>query len=88
MRNSCSCCGNVYDQLMKISYQGRTHFFDSFECAIQVLAPICISCGVKVIGHGVESDSSIFCSAHCARSSGKVGVIDHSESMLSSNKVL
>lgn len=33
---------------------GRTMTFDSFECAIQALAPTCPHCGNRIIGHGVE----------------------------------
>ncbi|HKB23086.1 MAG TPA: hypothetical protein VKC99_09940 [Methyloceanibacter sp.] len=28
--------------------------FDSFECAIQALAPACPNCGNRIIGHGVQ----------------------------------
>ena len=47
--------------------QGKTHTFDSFECAIHALAPICKHCGMRVIGHGVEQGGDIFCCAHCAQ---------------------
>jgi hypothetical protein len=53
--------------------------FDSFECAIQLLAPTCAHCGIRVIGHGVEADGIVFCCAHCARSVGSPGVIDRVE---------
>jgi hypothetical protein len=44
------------------------HTFDSFECAIQRLAPRCEHCDCRVIGHGVEVEGRFFCCAHCARS--------------------
>jgi hypothetical protein len=34
----------------------RTMIFDSFECAIHMLAPVCPHCGCRVIGHGVEHE--------------------------------
>jgi hypothetical protein len=74
----CETCGNEYDQGMEIQYRGGTHRFDSFECAIHALAPQCKSCGTRVIGHGAEVGSDIYCSAHCARVSGQTGLIDHS----------
>ncbi|GAA1820145.1 hypothetical protein GCM10009835_45660 [Planosporangium flavigriseum] len=49
---------------------GDVHVFDSFECAIHRLAPICEHCEVKIVGHGVEVDGRFFCCAHCARASG------------------
>ncbi len=66
----CDVCGNEYDKTFDIVYQGRTYTFDCFECAIHELAPNCAHCGVKIIGHGVEKNSKIFCSAHCARQEG------------------
>ncbi len=50
---------------------GKSHVFDSFECAIHALAPACEHCGCKVIGHGLEADGSFYCCAHSARKSGK-----------------
>lgn len=82
MNKQCSVCGNEYDKLIKISYNGHTDQFDCFECAIHALAPKCKTCGLSVIGHGVEVDELIFCSAHCARRSGKVGLIDHAPSQV------
>ncbi len=50
--------------------------FDSFECAIDALAPTCEYCGVKVIGHGVEADGHFYCCAHCASMAGAAQVQD------------
>jgi len=67
---TCAVCGNDYDKAFVVVMEGRTHVFDSFECAIQLLAPICQQCSCRVIGHGVESRGSIFCCAHCAEMAG------------------
>jgi hypothetical protein len=40
------------------------------------LAPRCVHCGCRIVGHGVESDGEIFCCAHCARHSGVMAVRD------------
>lgn len=66
----CETCGNDYDKAFKVVIENETHLFDSFECAIQALAPNCAHCGCKVIGHGAEVNGKIFCCAHCA---GQVG---------------
>lgn len=66
----CEVCGNQYDKTFEVLKDGERHFFDSFECAIHALAPECEHCGVKVIGHGVEDNGTIFCSAHCAEQEG------------------
>lgn len=70
----CEVCGNDYDTTMEIAYQGRSHVFDSFECAIHALAPRCAHCGCRVIGHGVENDRQVFCCADCARRAGVAAV--------------
>jgi hypothetical protein len=31
----CETCGNEYDKAFEITLAGRSHTFDSFECAIQ-----------------------------------------------------
>ena len=72
----CECCGNTYDKAFTIEIGGTRHAFDSFQCAIQVLAPKCAYCSVKIIGHGLEAQDKYFCCAHCARQSGVAGVID------------
>lgn len=72
----CDCCGNDYDKAFQVTKGGKTHTFDSFECAIHMLAPECTECGCKVIGHGVEADNKIYCCAHCAEHDGVKGVVD------------
>jgi hypothetical protein len=49
---------------------GVSHTFDSFECAIHGVAPICPACGIHIVGHGVEKDGTIFCCVHCAKAEG------------------
>jgi hypothetical protein len=66
----CELCGNEYDRTFQVMQAGKTHTFDSFECAIQVLAPTCPHCGCKIVGHGVQAGDSIFCCAHCAHVMG------------------
>lgn len=72
----CDVCGNAYDKWFEVDVRGERHVFDSFECAIQALAPRCGHCGCLVIGHGVESAGQIFCCAHCAKSTGVSGLRD------------
>ena len=66
----CEVCGNEYDKAFKVTMDGDTHTFDSFECAIHALAPACAHCGCKVVGHGVEADETLYCCANCAKMSG------------------
>lgn len=62
----CDCCGNDYHNAFTVTQDGRTYTFDSFQCAITTMAPTCASCGCRVIGHGIESGGSMYCSRHCA----------------------
>jgi hypothetical protein len=66
----CEVCGTDYDQAFVVTHGGTEHTFDCFECAIHSLAPTCSACGTRIIGHGVEADSRIFCSAHCSSKEG------------------
>lgn len=66
----CETCGNDYAHPMTIEKDGRSHVFDSFECAIAGLAPTCATCGVRVVGHGLETEAAVYCCAHCADRAG------------------
>jgi hypothetical protein len=72
----CEVCGNDYDKAFQVIMAGTSHTFDSFECAVHALAPVCAHCRCKVIGHGVEAHGSYYCCAHCAKASGVSGVDD------------
>ncbi len=72
----CETCGNDYDKAFQVTLNGKNHIFDSFECAIQALAPTCAHCGTHVVGHGVEKDDTIYCCAHCAKQEGVTQVSD------------
>jgi hypothetical protein len=66
----CEVCGNDYDGAFQVTLRGKSHTFDSFECAIHALAPTCSHCSCKIVGHGMEKQGRMFCCAHCASSSG------------------
>ena len=66
----CEQCGNDYDKAFQVTMAGCTHTFDSFECAISVLAPVCGHCRCRIIGHGLEAGGKYYCCAHCAGGAG------------------
>ncbi len=72
----CDKCGNDYDKSFEVKMNGKTHTFDSFECAISMVAPRCGHCEIAIIGHGVESSGSIYCCSHCAEKEGVEGLVD------------
>jgi hypothetical protein len=74
---ACEVCGNDYYLSFQVTAAGQTHTFDSFECAIHRLAPVCDHCGCKIVGHGIEAKNTFYCCAHCARKQGVTTVADH-----------
>lgn len=75
----CEVCGNEYHMAFEVIAAGNRHVFDSFECAIHKLAPVCSHCGVKVVGHGVEGNGTFYCCAHCARNEGVSEAVDNAD---------
>ncbi len=41
---ACEVCGNQYDKTFEVRMGGKTHVFDSFECAVRALASTCAHC--------------------------------------------
>ena len=72
----CETCGNDYDKAFKVVLGDVSYTFDSFECAVQALAPTCSHCGCRILGHGVEADGAMYCCAHCASQQGVTEVGD------------
>lgn len=81
--NNCDVCNNTYKNPMQIIKDNKTYTFDSFECAIHLLAPKCNHCGCRVIGHGVEDSDTLFCCANCAREEGKYNLRDQGNTSVS-----
>jgi hypothetical protein len=73
---TCETCKNNYDKTFEVIIQGKSHTFDSFECAIHALAPRCTACGIAIVGHGHEVAGRYYCCANCAKVSGARGPVD------------
>ena len=67
---TCDTCGNSYDKCFEVTIEESSYVFDSFECAIQKLAPTCPHCSCRIIGHGVQAGDTVYCCAHCASHDG------------------
>jgi Rieske Fe-S protein len=72
----CEVCGNDYDKSFEVVRGGERRTFDSFECAVHAMAPVCEHCGCKIIGHGIEARGTFYCCAHCAQAEGVEAVRD------------
>jgi hypothetical protein len=74
---TCEACGNEYKRSFVVKVSDGEYVFDSFECAIETLAPRCASCNVPIVGHGIEGESEVYCCAHCARAGGEKCAVDN-----------
>jgi hypothetical protein len=72
----CDVCGNDYNNAIVVTQGQRSMTFDSFECAIEAMAPRCAHCGSRIIGHGVKQGDQTFCGADCAGQSRVPGTKD------------
>jgi tRNA(Ile2) C34 agmatinyltransferase TiaS len=82
---TCAWCHNEYDKTFDVTYDEKTYTFDSFECAITMLAPTCAQCGCRMIGHGNEVDGRFYCCASCARKAEPTDMHDR-DSVVGSTK--
>jgi hypothetical protein len=63
----CVVCGNASEHAFRVIFaDGASYVLDSFECAIQALAPECEHCQCRIIGHGIERAGRMYCCQHCA----------------------
>lgn len=75
--STCDVCGNEYDAAFTvIAADGSSYVFDSLECAAHQIAPSCDHCGCRILGHGMQQDSTMFCCASCAQAAGVDAVRD------------
>lgn len=75
---TCDTCGNDYANAFEVrTADGRQFTFDSIECAVSSIAPECVHCGCRILGHGIQDGDRVFCCAHCARKSGVDAVADN-----------
>ncbi len=63
----CDVCIKEYEKAFHVIFGGNSYLLDSHECAAHRLAPRCDHCGCNILGHGVESNDAIYCSAGCLR---------------------
>jgi hypothetical protein len=63
---NCEVCGNKTANCFEVRLGGKTHLFDSFECALEALATRCGFCNCQIRGHSVVLGDKIYCSYPCA----------------------
>jgi DNA-directed RNA polymerase subunit RPC12/RpoP len=72
----CAHCGNDYDQSFTVTMGGRTMIFDLVRMRDRRDGTVCPRCGVRIVGHGVQHVTTIFCCVHCAKHEGISGLRD------------
>ena len=72
----CEVCDGQVQNNLQIIIGEKSHHFDCFECAIQVLAPKCNRCGCRILGRGHSRQGKFFCDSHCAWYSNPHSVTD------------
>lgn len=62
----CDQCGNEYEPALQVTQGEKNYIFDSFQCAVEKMAPRCPNCETRVIGHGTTAAGQVFCCTPCA----------------------
>ena len=63
----CMNCGLNIEKDYILYINGTEFTFDSFECAINFVAPRCNHCNSIIIGRGIKHLDEIFCSFDCSK---------------------
>lgn len=64
----CINCGVNIEKDYILFINGAEFTFDSFECAINFVAPRCAHCNTVVLGRGILSEGETYCCGHCSHS--------------------
>jgi len=61
----CEVCGNEFTKPVTVEWNGEQKTVDSFECAVQALAPRCEHCGQPVMNQSIQDDAPFYCCSVC-----------------------
>lgn len=64
----CLNCGENIEKDYILFINGTEYTFDSFECAVNFMAPRCTCCNSVIMGQGVHMEGEIYCTKDCAQS--------------------
>ncbi|MFA6237893.1 MAG: hypothetical protein WC635_11235 [Bacteriovorax sp.] len=68
VQERCMNCGVNIEKDYILFINGTEFTFDSFECAINFVAPRCANCNTIVMSRGLRSGEEVFCSDSCLNS--------------------
>lgn len=63
----CMNCGLNIEKDYILYINGTEFSFDSFECAINFVAPRCAHCNKIILDRGIKHDDEIFCNPFCRK---------------------
>ena len=63
----CVNCGSNIEKDYILFVNGAEFVFDSFECAVNFVAPRCSACNSIIMGKVIHRADEIFCSANCSK---------------------
>lgn len=61
----CVNCGFNIEKDYILFINGTEFTFDSFECAVNFVAPRCANCNSIVMGRGIHNEGDMYCSSTC-----------------------
>lgn len=62
----CVNCGLNIEKDYILFVNGTEFTFDSFECAVNFVAPRCACCNSIIMGRGIEKKGEMFCTPACS----------------------
>lgn len=63
----CENCGSNIEKDYILFINGAEFFFDSFECAVNFVAPRCAHCNTVILGKSFQSGDQVFCTENCSK---------------------
>lgn len=71
----CENCGFNIEKDYILFINGTEFTFDSFECAINFVAPRCAACNSIVLGRVVQERGDTYCSDKCSQTENHTPVV-------------
>lgn len=63
----CVNCGFNIEKDYILFINGTEFTFDSFECAVNFVAPRCANCNSIIMGRGIQQSGDMFCCSTCSK---------------------
>lgn len=71
----CINCGLNIEKDYILFINGKEFIFDSFECAINFVAPRCAHCNSVIVSREIRHSDEIFCSASCSEEANHSSIL-------------